>query len=314
MENEKNKTVIAILGPTGVGKTKTSVNLAKKINGKIVSCDSMQIYKKMDIGTAKVTKDEMQDVEHYMIDILEPYEEYSVADYCTDAKKIIDKIFSDGFIPIIVGGTGLYADSVINGIDFSKDNNDVEYRSYLINLAHQKGNEYIHTMLEKIDKKSAEAIHFNNVKRVIRALEVYHATGKTKTELDKEAKQTNNGYNSIKIGLSNSRERLYEKIDLRVDKMIEEGLIEEVESILNSEKGFGKTSSCAIGYKEIISYLNGEATLDEAIFLLKRNSRRYAKRQFTWFTRDEGINWINTEKLSENEILNKCINIINNRI
>ncbi|MBE7037783.1 MAG: tRNA (adenosine(37)-N6)-dimethylallyltransferase MiaA [Ruminococcaceae bacterium] len=309
MEIKKN-TVVVIVGPTGVGKTKTSVNLAKKINAKIVSADSMQIYKKMDIGTAKVTKEEMQNIEHYMIDIVNPYEEYNVADYVADAKIKVDNILNDGFVPLVVGGTGLYVDSLINGIDFSVENNDEEYRNYLKNLADEKGNEFVHKMLEEKDYQSALAIHPNNIKRVIRALEIYHTTGKTKTELDKEARKNGQGYESIKIGLLQPREVLYERIDLRVDKMIKEGLIDEVKGILESEKGFSKTASMAIGYREIIAYLKGETSLDEAIFLLKRNSRRYAKRQFTWFTKDENIKWINTLNLSDDDILNECIKII----
>lgn len=310
MMSIEKQPVVAIVGPTSVGKTKTSVNLAKKINAKIVSADSMQIYKKMNIGTAKVTKEEAENIEHYMIDIVNPCDEYSVADYVSDAKRVIDKIHLDGFVPLIVGGTGLYVDSLINGIDFSIDNSDEEYRMYLKNIAEEKGNEYLHKMLGEIDIESYNAIHYNNVKRVIRALEIYHVTGKTKTQLDKEAKESGDGYESIKIGLLNSREKLYEKIDLRVDKMIDEGLIDEVNDILNSEKGFSRTASYAIGYREIISYLKNEISLEEAIFLLKRNSRRYAKRQFTWFMKDKSINWIDTEVLTQDEILEKCIEII----
>lgn len=312
MDINKN-TVIVIVGPTGVGKTKTSVNLAKKLNAKIVSADSMQIYKKMDIGTAKVTKDEMQNIEHYMIDIINPYEEYNVADYVSDAKKCVDLILKDGFVPILVGGTGLYVDSLINGIDFSIENNDESFREHLKKLAEENGNQSVYDMLYDVDPESALATHPNNLKRVIRALEIYHTTGKTKTELDKEAKEKGIGYDSIKIGLTQPREILYEKIDLRVDKMVKEGLVDEVENILKSEKGFSKTASMAIGYREIISYLNGECSLDEAIFLLKRNSRRYAKRQFTWFTKDESINWINTLDLSDDEILDECIKIVENK-
>ena len=310
---DKNKIfAAAIVGPTGVGKTKTSVLLAKRINAQIVSADSMQIYKNMDIGTAKASEDEMCGVKHYMLSVAEPWEEYNVVRYVSEAKEAVNEIFENGFFPLVVGGTGLYADALLNGTDFSVTANDEEYREYLKKTAEEKGCEYLHEMLEKIDKESAEKIHCNNVKRVIRALEIYHVTGKTKTENDSDANKNANGIECVKIGLYLENAVLYERINARVDEMIKNGLIGEVEKILKSEKGFSKSSSQAIGYREIIDYLNGKTTLFEATELLKRNSRRYAKRQYTWFMRDKSINWIDAKNLPCEKMAGRCEEIINN--
>lgn len=310
MADVKDILTAAIVGPTGVGKTGASVLLAKKINAQIVSADSMQIYKGMDIGTAKATKEEMQNVAHYMLSVAEPYEEYNVVRYVSEAKAAIEKIADSGYFPLIVGGTGLYVDSLLNGIDFSKTVNDEKYRDFLSKTAEEKGNEYLHGMLLKTDPESAEKIHFNNVKRVIRALEIYHVTGKTKTENDKAALCGREKINSVKIGLYLNSEKLYERINQRVEKMLAGGLLDEVERIKNSEKGFSKTSSQAIGYREILDYLDKKTSYDEAVELLKRNSRRYAKRQYTWFMRDKSIHWIDAENKSSEEIAGICEEII----
>ena len=312
MADKNNIFAAAIVGPTGVGKTKTSVLLAKKINAQIVSADSMQIYKNMDIGTAKASGEEMCGIKHYMLSVAEPYEEYNVVRYAAEAKAAVEKIAADGFFPLIVGGTGLYADSLLNGTDFSKTVSDEEYRAKLAETAKEKGNEYLHAVLEKIDRESAEKIHCNNVKRVIRALEIYHVTGKTKTENDIAANENASGIDCVKIGLYLETELLYERINARVDDMLEKGLVGEVEKILKSEKGFSKTSSQAIGYREIIDYLNGKTTYDEAKELLKRNSRRYAKRQYTWFMRDKSIHWIDAKAYDCEKAALKCEEIIIN--
>lgn len=313
MTDTKNIFAAAIVGPTGVGKTKTSVLLAKKINAQIISADSMQVYKGMDIGTAKATKDEMDGVRHYMLDIADPSEEYNVVRYVSEAKEALHKIVNNGFFPLVAGGTGLYADSLLNGIDFSDTVNDEEYRKKLLKIAEEKGNEFLHSMLEKIDGESAVKIHPNNVKRVIRALEIYHVTGRTKTESDKVAIENKSGIDCVKIGLYLRSEILYERINARVDNMLANGLVAEVERILKSEKGFSKTSSQAIGYREIIDYLEGKVSLDEARELLKRNSRRYAKRQYTWFMRDKNTRWIDVENKGYEQIADICKYIIDKK-
>ena len=290
--------IICVVGPTASGKTSFAISLAKEIDGEIVSCDSMQIYKYMNIGTAKPTKEEMQGIPHYMMDFVDPSISYSVADFVTDARKCIDSILAKGKTPILCGGTGLYIDSIINQIEFSEENVDLEYRSYLQNLAETEGVDAVHKLLQGTDPVAAEKIHPNNLKRVIRALEIQKATGLTKTEADKAA-ISEPLYDTEIFGMDMEREVLYDRINLRVDLMIEAGLIDEVKSLLAQGIPENATAMQAIGYKEFISYFNGESTLKDAIDKIKQESRRYAKRQLTWFRRNKDIKWVSpTENIS----------------
>lgn len=291
------KPLIVIAGPTAVGKTKTSIELAKKLNGEIISADSMQVYKYMDIGTAKPTVEEMQGITHYLIDEFYPDDEFNVAIFKRKAKEYIDKIYSKGKIPIIVGGTGFYIQSIIYDINFEDTDTDEQYRSELTQLAIDKGNDYVHDMLREVDPVSADAIHKNNLKRVIRALEYHKQTGETISSHNEREKQRETPYNLGFFVLNMDRERLYERIDLRVDIMIEQGLFDEVKSLL--DKGYTKdlVSMKGLGYKEIIDYYEGNITKEEAIYILKRDTRHFAKRQLTWFKRERDVNWVDVGEL-----------------
>ena len=284
--------IYGVVGPTASGKTAYAIELAKKCGGEVISCDSMQIYRHMDIGTAKPTKYEMDGIPHHMIDIAEPWENYSVARFVTEARSCIDDVLARGRVPILCGGTGLYFDSVIKNIDFAENESDPEYRSELQKAAEEHGNEYVHNMLKKVDPKSAEAVHPNNLKRVIRALEIYKTTGKTKTELDRESVRESL-YNAEIYGLNRPREELYERINKRVDIMLKNGLLDEVKNLLEMGISRDATSMQAIGYKELVEYFEGRCTLDAAIDKIKQESRRYAKRQLTWFKRNNEIIWLN---------------------
>ncbi len=279
-----------IIGPTAVGKTKTSVELAKSLKGEIISGDSMQIYKTMDIGTAKVKKEEMQGIPHYLIDIKEPQEAYSVAEFQREVRNKIDEISSRGRIPIIVGGTGLYIQSVLYDYQFSESGKDEETRLRLEKRSQEIGVDKLHQELTDIDPKSAANIHPNNVRRVIRALEIFYTTGKTMSEYQ-DTQQPESLYDIALIGLTMDRERLYERINLRVDLMMKEGLLREVQTLHNN--GIRDCQSIqAIGYKELYAYLDGKVTLEQAVDDLKQNSRRYAKRQLTWFRNKMDVTWI----------------------
>lgn len=277
---------LAITGPTASGKTSASIAVAKKIGAEIISCDSMQIYRGMDIGTAKVTKEEMAGVKHYMLDLVSPLENYSAECYRTDALACAEKIIEDGNIPLFVGGTGLYIDTLVRGISDKAPESSPEYRARLFAEAECEGGiDALWNRLNEIDPESAEKIHKNNVKRVIRALEIYDATGVPKSVLDREVRECDSGIEVAMITLDfHDRENLYARVDRRVDVMIDTGLVEEVRSLYDAGMlPDSSTASQAIGYKEIVSYLRGERTLGEAIELLKLSSRRYAKRQLTWF-------------------------------
>ena len=284
--------ILCVVGPTASGKTDYAVELALKCGGEVVSCDSMQIYKHMDIGTAKPTADEMKGVKHHMIDIIEPNESFSVARFSEMARECIDDILLRGKMPVLCGGTGLYFDSTINNINFIQMDTDEEYRKYLESAAKDFGNEYVYKILKRVDEESAESIHPNNLKRVIRALEIYKTTGKKKSELDKE-QLSEPLYEPEITGLMRDREVLYDRINKRVDIMMEKGLVEEVSELIKMGIDTEATSMQAIGYKEIIEYLDGKTSLSDAVDKIKRESRRYAKRQLTWFKRNEKIHWIN---------------------
>lgn len=288
MLGEKQK-VIVIIGPTAVGKTRLSVELAKRVNGEIISGDSMQIYKEMDIGTAKVSKEEMQGVPHYLIDVKEPTESYSVAEFQREVRELIDRISKKGCIPIIAGGTGLYIQSVLYDYQFSDTGKDEEIRLRLEKQVEEEGMEIVYEELRRIDPVSAENIHPNNVRRVIRALEVFHSTGKTMAEYQ-ESQEQELLYDVAFVGLTMDRETLYDRINLRVDLMVEQGLIDEVESLY--KKGIRDCQSIqAIGYKELYGYFDGKLSMEQAIAALKQNSRRYAKRQLTWFRNKMDVTW-----------------------
>ena len=291
--------LIVIAGPTAVGKTDTGISLAKAFNGEIISGDSMQVFRGMDVGTAKVTEEEMDGIPHHLIDIKDPEESFSVAEFQEKAKQLIHDIGKKGKIPIIVGGTGLYLNAVIYDYDFSKKEGDSSYRDELQAFADEYGNEALHLKLKEIDPKSFEELHPNNVRRVIRALEVFHHTGMSISERPDQPEES--PYDHVIIGLTMERELLYDRINKRVDIMIETGLIEEVNSLY--KKGIRDCQSVqAIGYKEIYAFLEGSLTKEEAIESLKRNSRRYAKRQLTWFRNKMNINWFDMSTNREKKL------------
>ncbi len=285
------KKVVAIVGPTASGKTSLSIEIAKRFNGEIVSCDSMQVYKHMNIGTAKPTEEEKEGISHYMIDEIEPDKALNVVDFTAKAKGYIEDILSRGKLPVLVGGTGLYIDSIVNNTEFSESKKDEKYRENLMQLAEEKGNSYVHEMLKEIDIDAYNSIHENNIRRVIRALEVYHTTGKTFTQTNIDSRR-DRVYDVLFLGLDMDRETLYERINRRVDIMLEDGLIDEVKSIMEMNLGKASTAMQAIGYKEIIEWLEGRVSYEEAVETLKMESRRYAKRQLTWFRRNSEINWL----------------------
>ena len=310
---QKNK-VIALVGPTGVGKTETSLRLASLTNSEIISCDSMQIYRGMNIGTAKATLAEMAIVPHHMINIKNPNEPYSVCDYVNDAKKCLKDIFSRGKNVLLVGGTGLYADSFIKDTDFTKASGSEEIRKELAEYAARNGNEALHLILKQTDPESAEAIHPNNVKRVIRAIEYFRVSGEKISDHNKKSALSPSPYDHVYIGLKRERSELYERIDKRVDLMLEEGLMEEVFELWKNGCKRDMTSMQALGYKEIIHYIEGRCTLSEAVRILKRDSRHYAKRQLTWFGRNKNIKWINLSKInSATDAAAMALEFINNK-
>lgn len=282
--------LLVIVGATASGKSSFAVKAAKEFSGEVVSADSMQIYKYLDIGTAKVTFEEMEGIPHHLIDVLEPDDDCSVTRFVELAQSVIEDIYSRGKLPILCGGTGLYVDSLIKGAAFEDNSCDEQYRNYLCRLAEDKGAEHLHRILAEVDRAAADNIHPNNIKRVVRALEFYHTTGKSITT--QKENTANSRYITFIIGMHRDRDKLYAAIDSRVDKMVAKGLFEEAMGII--DRGVDKHSNSlqAIGYREIVWYCEGKCTKDEAIRLIKRNSRRYAKRQLTWFNANNKINWI----------------------
>lgn len=297
----KKQKVIVICGPTASGKTALSIELAKKINGEIVSCDSMQIYKEMDIGTAKPTKEEMQEIPHYMINTIFPNERYSVADYKKDAKKAIREIIKKGKVPIIVGGTGLYVDSLIYEIEYPDIKFDEKYRQELEERVRKDGLKKLYNKAKKIDPEAMLKISSNDKKRILRVLEIYKATGKTKTEQERKSREKEPEFDYLVYGLNMPREKLYERINLRVDIMIKQGLIKEVEEIYKKYNEF-PTAMQGLGYKEVVEYLEGHLTKEEMIEKIKQETRRYAKRQMTWFRKNKQTIWLDTENTKQNNL------------
>ena len=309
------KPLIILTGPTAVGKTKASIGLAKALNGEIISADSMQVYKHMDIGSAKIRPEEMQGIKHYLIDELEPDEEFHVVRFQEMAKKALEEIYAKNKIPIVVGGTGFYIQALLYDIDFTENEEDSEYRKELEQLAVEKGADALHEMLRKVDPESAEAIHANNVKRVIRALEFHKQTGGKISEHNEQERAKSSPYDFCYFVLNDERERLYERINLRIDQMLDDGLVEEVMSL--KDQGYTKemVSMQGLGYKEILDYLNGNCTLKEAIYILKRDTRHFAKRQLTWFRRERDVIWVskNGHNYDEDKILNVMLDHIKER-
>ena len=306
--NEKNNKpfVLAVVGPTASGKTWLGVELAKIYGGEVISADSMQIYKGMDIASAKPTEEEKQGIPHHLMGILDRDVSFSAADYVALANEKIQDVLSRGSLPIIIGGTGLYIDSLLENVKFSEGGSDEAYREELYAFAKEKGNEALHDRLAAIDPEAAEGIHPNNLVRVVRALEVCHVTGRKFSELKRESKLVESPYNSLIIGLNyENRQTLYDRIDLRVDEMVRAGLVEEARQLWQ-ESGM-KTAANAIGYKELIPYFEGKAALEECIADIKQETRHYAKRQLTWFRRNQRIEWIMPDTFNKNnEILEKC--------
>ena len=293
--------VYVIGGPTASGKSKLAVELAKKVNGEIISADSMQIYKEMNIGTAKVNKEEMQGVQHYLVDFVSPDERYSVSNFKKDAEKAIEEILEKGKTPIVVGGTGLYIDSLIYGIEFQDEEVDLEYREKLNKIADEEGLENLYKMAQEIDPEAMKKISVNDKKRIIRALEIYHKTGKTKTEQEAQSRKNEVKYEYKVFAITMDREKLYERIEKRVDLMIEQGLIEEVKQILNKYHTF-PTAMQGLGYKEVVEYLEGSCTKEEMIEKIKKETRHYAKRQLTWFRKNKETIWLDGEKSTDENV------------
>ena len=303
----KNKLLVSA-GPTAVGKTDLSIKLAQKLNGEIISADSMQIYKYMDIGSAKVMPEEMKGINHYMIDVVEPSESFSASQFKDMATEAINSIIEKDKTPIIAGGTGLYIDAATCNMNFSETDKDEKYREELEALANEKGNEYIHNMLRDIDPESYKSIHPNNRKRVIRALEVYKLTGKAFSESNSKEEFYKSPYDVKYFVLTMDRQKLYERINLRVDIMMEKGLLDECKKLRDMGYTSDMQSMQGIGYKEVLYYLEGKISLEEAVDMIKQGSRNYAKRQLTWFRRDPRAIFLDKDKLSEEEMINIIMN------
>lgn len=308
--NQSKIPLICIVGPTASGKTALSVNIAKIFDAEIVSADSMQIYKGMDIATAKPTKEEQQGIVHHMMDFLDSSEQFSVARYCDMAHEIIRDIHSRGKLPVLVGGTGLYVDSLINNITFSDSEGDDNLREKLQKECDEYGVDYLLNKLASFDEDSAQKLkETRNPKRIIRAIEVYMTTGKTITQYNEESKKTDSPYKVVKIGLTaTDRQFLYDRINKRVDVMVENGLIDEARETYT--KNLSSTAAVAIGHKELIPYLEGNAELSECIEVLKMQTRRYAKRQLTWFNRDKQIHWLNIDVCNNETLVKESVDVI----
>lgn len=287
------KPLIVLTGPTAVGKTGLSIRLAKALNGEIISADSMQVYRHMDIGSAKITKEEMGGIPHHLIDVLEPTEEFNVVIFQKMAKEALEGIYGRGRVPIVVGGTGFYIQALAYDIDFTENDSDDSLRRELEETAREKGGEYLHRILEEADPAAAAQIHANNVKRVIRAIEFYRQTGTRISEHNQTERQKHSPYDLFYYVLNEERQILYERIDRRVDQMIRDGLVEEVKSLARMGCTRNMVSMQGLGYKEILDYLEGAYSLEEAIYIMKRDTRHFAKRQITWFKRERDVRWLN---------------------
>lgn len=311
MKQQEKKPLIILTGPTAAGKTSLSIELAKSIGGEIISADSMQVYKKMDIGTAKIRPEEMQGVPHYLIDELDPSEEFNVVAFVEKSKEAMKKIYAAGHIPIIVGGTGFYIQALLYDIDFSQHEDKESYRKELEQLAKEKGKEYLYEILKKKDPEYATITHCNNVKKVIRALEYYKETGKKLSEHNEEQRQKESPYNSAYFVLYHDREELYDRINRRVDLMMEDGLLFEVESLIKEGYTKNLVSMQGLGYKEFFDYFDGRMTLEDTVDKIKKDTRHFAKRQLTWFRREKEVIWLNKKEYEqEKDLLDSVLNII----
>lgn len=309
------KPLIVLTGPTAVGKTELSIELAKKVNGSIISADSMQVYRHMDIGSAKIRSEEMQGIPHYLIDTFEPEEEFHVVKFQEYAKKYMEEIYAQGRIPIIAGGTGFYIQALLYDIDFTEEEEDMRYRRKLEQFAKEHGAHALHEKLKAVDEKSANEIHENNVKRVIRALEFHHLSGKKISEHNEQERQKEAPYTFAYFVLNDERDRLYRRINQRVDIMMEQGLVDEVQKLKNMGYHKKMVSMQGLGYKEILEYLEGECSLEEAVYRIKRDTRHFAKRQLTWFRREREVIWVNKQEFEydNDKILTYMMSELKNR-
>lgn len=312
MKQTNQPALIILTGPTAVGKTDLSISLAKKIGGEIISADSMQVYRHMDIGSAKITPEQMSGVPHHLIDILEPGEEFNVVLFQQLAKQAIDGIYERGHIPIVTGGTGFYIQALLYDIDFTDNDEDTDLRERLEAIAQTQGSEVLYDRLRQIDPESCEIIHANNIKRVIRAIEFYEKTGMKISEHNKTQRQNSSPYNFAYFVLNDDRDKLYERIEERVDAMLEQGLVEEVRRLAAMGCTSEMVSMQGLGYKEILNYLDGQITLEEAVYLIKRDTRHFAKRQLTWFRRERDIIMVNKHDFSydNDRILDYIVTIL----
>ena len=304
--------LIILTGPTAVGKTELSIRLAKAVNGEIISADSMQVYRYMDVGTAKITAEEMQGVPHHLIDVLEPSEDFNVFLFKEMAEKALDNIYKKGKIPVVTGGTGFYIQALLYDINFEDTDADSDFRTEMYRLAEEKGNEYVHGLLKEVDPVSASEIHFNNIKRVIRALEYHNQTGKKISEHNEEQRQNESPYNFLYLVLNDDREKLYERINKRVDLMFENGLTKEVDRLIEMGCHRDMTSMKAIGYREFFDYYDGNADLSMVRENIKTDTRHFAKRQLTWFRREKDVTMVNINefKSDKEKILEYMVKLI----
>ena len=314
-EQKHRRPLIVLTGPTAVGKTSLSLSLARAENGAIISADSMQVYRGMDIGSAKILPEEMQGIPHYLVDALSPEEEFHIVRFQKMAADAMEQIYASGKIPILVGGTGFYIQAITKAIDFTEGEQDSVFRNRMAELARQQGPEVLHTMLRQVDPQSAEEIHANNVKRVIRALEFYEENGYPISRHNLEERQKRSPYDLAYFVLDCPRELLYRRIDRRVDRMLEQGLVEEVRQLKELGYHRGMVSMQGLGYKEILAYLDGEWDLEEAVRVLKRDTRHFAKRQLTWFRRETDAIWIRKEEFDydEERILDEMLRILSEK-
>ncbi len=309
------KPLIILTGPTAVGKTKLSISLAKAVNGEIISADSMQVYRHMDIGSAKIRPEEMEGIPHYLIDVLEPEEEFHVVRFQEMAKEAMNRIYAKGKIPILTGGTGFYIQAIVKDIDFSENTEAGPYRKELEQQALEKGAHWLHEALRAVDPESAQVIHENNVKRVIRALEYYRLTGEKISIHNEREAQKDSPYNFAYFVLNDNRECLYARIEQRIDEMLKDGLVKEVEALRRRGCTRDLVSMQGLGYKEILAYLEGDCSLEEAVYILKRDTRHFAKRQITWFKREKDVIWLNKPdfEYKEERILESMLTLCKER-
>ncbi|MCI8982703.1 MAG: tRNA (adenosine(37)-N6)-dimethylallyltransferase MiaA [Hungatella sp.] len=295
-----DRPLIILTGPTAVGKTKLSIDLAKAMGGEIVSADSIQVYRHMDIGSAKVTKSEMGGVPHHLIDVLDPTEEFNVVIFQKMAKEAVEGILNRGHIPVVVGGTGFYIQALAYDIDFTENDQDRTLRLELERIAGEKGGEYLHKMLEEVDPAAADQIHANNIKRVIRAIEFYRQTGTRISEHNEAERKKSSPYQLFYYVLNTRRSILYDRVERRVEQMMEQGLLEEVKKLAAMGCARDMVSMQGLGYKELLDHLEGRCTLEEAVYTIKRDTRHFAKRQLTWFKREKDVRWLNLPDFHDN--------------